>query len=413
MAERNERFDVAIAGGSFVGLAQALALASADADIRVAVIDRTPPEEAGMARSDGRATALSAASRQLFDILGVWDDVADAAQPIVDIDITDSSLDTLVRPRLLHFDTELRPGEAAAWMVENHILRRALIARANAQAGIRFLAPETVTGFANDDGGVTLALAGGSDLSAALLVVADGRKSALRKAAGIKTIGWSYPQIGIVATVAHEKPHDGVAIQHFLPAGPFAILPLTGNRASLVWTEEAARGREIVALDDARFLAELKPRFGTRFGAVSLAGPRGAFPLDLHIARSFIAERVALVGDAAHGVHPLAGQGLNIGLRDVAALTQVLVDARRLGLDAVGWQALRRYEQWRRFDSAFSGLAMDALNRLFSNDNTPLRALRSLGLGLVDRAPALKRFFVHEAAGMTGEVPLLLKGELP
>ena len=298
-------------------------------------------------------------------------------------------------------------------MVENHRLRRSLIACAKAQAGIRFLAPETVTGFATDDGGVTLQLAGGSELSAGLLAVADGRKSALRQAAGIKTVGWSYPQVGIIATVVHEKPHDGLAIQHFLPAGPFAILPLAGNRASLVWTEEAARGREISALDDAGFLAELKPRFGTRFGAVSLAGPRGAFPLDLHIARSFIAERVALVGDAAHGVHPLAGQGLNIGLRDVAALAQVVVDARRLGLDAGGLQALRRYEQWRRFDSAFSGLAMDALNRLFSNDNTPIRAIRSLGLGLVDRTPALKRFFVREAAGMTGEVPMLLKGELP
>lgn len=413
MTANRERFDVAIAGGSFVGLALALALARADAGIRVVVIDRTPPDRAGMAGSDGRATALSAASRQLLDALGVWHDVADDTQPIVDIEITDSSLDTVVRSRLLHFDTELRSGEPAAWMVENHILRAALISRTNAQAGVRFIAPETVSGFATGDGGVTLMLASGSDYSADLLVIADGRKSMLRKKAGIKTVGWSYPQVGIVATVAHAKPHHGLATQHFLPAGPFAMLPLTGNRSSLVWTEEAARGRDIVALDDAGFLAELKPRFGTRLGAVSLAGPRGAFPLDLHLARRFIAERIALVGDAAHGVHPLAGQGLNIGLRDVAALTEVVVEARRIGLDAGAWQALRRYEQWRRFDSAFSGLAMDALNRLFSNDNTPLRAIRSLGLGVVDRAPALKRFFVREAAGLTGEVPVLLKGELP
>lgn len=413
MTENRERFDVAIAGGSFVGLALALALTRADPGMRVVVVDRTPPEQAGMASFDGRATALSAASRQLLEALGVWEQIADKTQPIIDIDITDSSLGTVVRPRLLHFDTELRPGEPAAWMAENHILRSALVARAGACPRLSFLAPETVSGFVTGESGVTVRLASGREVAASLLVVADGRKSALRKAAKIKTVGWSYPQVGIVATVAHDKPHNGVAIQHFLPAGPFAILPLTGNRSSLVWTEEAARGREIVALDDEGFLAELKPRFGMALGAVSLAGPRGAFPLDLHIARSFIAERVALVGDAAHGVHPLAGQGLNIGLRDVAALAEVVVEARRIGLEAGSPQALQRYERWRRFDSAFSGLAMDGLNRLFSNDNAPLRAIRSLGLGLVDRAPALKDFFVREAAGLTGEVPALLKGELP
>lgn len=409
----NSNFDIVIAGGSFAGLSLALALARADKAIRVAVIDRTPPEDAVKAQSDGRATALSAASQKLFAALGVWEAVKDTAQPMVRMEITDSGLKSVIRPNLLHFDSELRPGKPAAFMIENHLLRAALVEQAGKQAGIDFRAPETVMGFETGDGGLDISLGGGGVLKAGLLVAADGRRSALRKQAGIKTTGWSYGQVGIVATIAHAKPHDGLAIQHFLPAGPFAILPLTGNRSSIVWSEEAEFGRAIVGGSDEAFLAEVEARFGVRFGTISLAGPRAAFPLDFHLARGFVAERIALVGDAAHGVHPLAGQGLNIGLRDVAALAEVVVDARRIGLEPGAPQTLQRYERWRRFDSAFSGLAMDGLNRLFSNDNGPVRALRSLGLGLVDRAPRLKQFFVHEAAGMTGEVPLLLRGEIP
>ncbi len=409
----NERYDIAIAGGSFAGLSLALALTSADASMRVAVVDRTPPDDAVKGESDGRATALSAASRQLFEALGVWAAVEMSVQPILEIDITDSGLKSIVRPRLLHFDSELKPGEPAAFMAENHVLRAALIARARQQPGIDFRAPEMVSGYETGDSGVSVRLGSGDELMAGLLVAADGRRSVLRKQAGIKTTGWGYSQVGIVTTIAHEKPHNGLAIQHFLPSGPFAILPLTGNRSSIVWTERETFGRDVVARGDEAFLAEVKPRFGVRFGAISLAGPRAAFPLDLHIARRFVADRLALIGDAAHGVHPLAGQGLNIGLRDVAALAEVVVDARRVGLEAGAPQTLQRYERWRRFDSAFSGFAMDGLNRLFSNDNAPLRALRSLGLGLVDRTPPLKRFFVHEAAGATGEVPALLRGEIP
>jgi 2-octaprenyl-6-methoxyphenol hydroxylase len=244
-----------------------------------------------------------------------------------------------------------------------------------------------------------------------LLVAADGRNSALRKSAGIKTIGWSYRQSGIIATLRLEKPHGGLAIQHFLPSGPFAILPLTGNRVSLVWTQESARARQVVAMDDEDFLIHAKKRIGARFGILEIAGPRAAFPLNMHLARSFVAARVALAGDAAHGVHPLAGQGLNIGLRDVAALTEVMVESSRLGLDLGSAPVLERYQRWRRFDSAFSALAMDRINSLFTNDSAPLRSIRSLGLGLVDRAPALKKFFVREAAGLTGTVPKLLRGE--
>lgn len=412
MAEENKRFDVLIAGGSFVGLTQAIALAQcARGALRVAVVDRTPVEAARARASDGRASALSAASIHLFRSLGVWARVESHAQPITGIDITDSELGSVVRPQLLHFDGGLPGGEPAAFMLENHILREALIDRAGESEGLTFLAPESVQNYQVSSTGVTARLEHAGAVDAALLVAADGRGSAIRKAAGIKTIGWSYPQAGIVATLALEKPHGGRAIQHFLPSGPFAMLPLPDNRVSLVWTEQRARARELVALENADFLAEAKKRIGGRFGDLSLAGPRAVFPLDMHLARRFVADRVALVGDAAHGVHPLAGQGLNIGLRDVAALAEAVVDAARLGLDPGSAPVLERYQRWRRFDSAFSALAMDQINSLFSNHSAPLRAIRSLGLGLVDRAPALKRFFVREAAGLTGAVPKLLRGE--
>lgn len=407
----NESFDVVIGGGGFAGLTLALALARSDLEMRIAVVDRTPPGDSAAMADDGRATALSAASRRLLGAIGIWPRIEHRVQPILDIEVTDSTLANIVRPRLLHFDGELLPGEPAAYMAENRILRAALVERVLTTANIAVLAPDAVESFAADEGGVAVSLSGGDDLRAGLLVASDGRRSALRRHAGIKVTGWDYPQVGLAATIAHELPHHGLAVQHFLPAGPFAILPLTGERSSIVWTEQAANGRRIAGLDDDGFIAEMEPRFGARLGAVSLAGPRGMFPLTLHIARAFTGPRFALIGDAAHGVHPLAGQGLNIGLRDVAALTETIIEARRIGLEPGSPQALARYEKWRRFDSAFSGLAMDALNRLFSNDSAPLRAARSLGLGLVDRAPALKRFFVREAAGMTGEVPKLLKGE--
>lgn len=412
MSPVTQKYDVLIAGGSFVGLTLAIALArSSRGAIKVAVVDRTPLDTARDKGSDGRASALSAASRHLFESLGVWSHVADKAQPITGIDITDSQMQSLVRPALLHFDGELVDGEPAATMLENYVLRDALITRARETEGLTFLAPETVLDYTAHSHGVTAQLEHAGEVHASLLIAADGRRSALRKSAGIKTIGWSYPQAGIVATLGLEKPHGGRAIQHFMPSGPFAILPLQENRVSLVWTEERSRASEIVALPREEFLEQAKKRIGAKFGALSLISPGAAFPLDMHLARSFVADRVAIVGDAAHGVHPLAGQGLNIGLRDVASLAEVLVEASRLGLDLGSASELQKYERWRRFDSAFSALSMDSLNRLFTNDSAPLRAIRSLGLGLVDRAPALKRFFVREAAGLTGTVPKLLKGE--
>jgi 2-octaprenyl-6-methoxyphenol hydroxylase len=404
-----QRFDVAIAGGGFAGRTLALALAKfAPVDFRVALVDAEPAERGR--GNDARALALSAATKNLLSALDLWPELAPKAQVVEAIEITDSPLEVALRPHLLGFDAELKRGGAGAYMVEHGDLSRVLAA-AVAKQTVVALTPDTVTTCKTDGFGAEAMLGSGGTIEAALLVAADGKRSRLREQAGIKCVGWSYPQIGIVTTVAHARPHRGKAVQHFLPSGPFAILPLTGNRSSIVWTEDKAQTEAIMGLDEPRFLDELAKRFGHRLGEIELAGPRQAFPLDMQIARHFVADRLALISDAAHVVHPLAGQGLNIGMRDVAALTETIVDAARLGLDIGAAPQLERYERWRRFDSAFSAAVMDGLNRLFSNDSAPLRALRDLGLGLVDRTPALKRFLALEAAGATGTVPRLSTGE--
>jgi 2-octaprenyl-6-methoxyphenol hydroxylase len=400
------RYDVIIAGGGFVGLTLTLALV-APAVFRVALIDAEPVG----ARGDARASAVSAATRRLLTVLGVWPRLADVTQPITSIEVTDSPLNAALRPYMLGFDREDGTDDAGASMVENRHLAGALHDAVATEAAIEAFAPDSAVDFRVNPFGVTVTLASGAEIEGALLVAADGKRSWLRERAGIKCVGWSYPQIGIVTTVAHAKPHHGRAVQHFLPDGPFAILPLRGNRSSIVWSEDREKGEAIMAADEAGFVMELGRRFGHALGGIALAGPRQSFPLDLQIARSFVGDRLVLIGDAAHAVHPLAGQGLNIGMRDVAALAEILVEGARLGLDAGTPALLERYERWRRFDSAFSAAVMDGLNRLFSNDHAPLRALRDLGLGLVDRAPQLKRLLVREAAGATGEVPRLLKGE--
>ena len=401
--------DVIIAGGGFVGITQALALGlTAPNGFRVTLVDAEPPQTN---RTDARASALSTASKGLLSVLGIWPELAGNVQPITGIEITDSALDAALRPALLGFDDDLRPGESGAYMIENANLQRALISAVTRDTAIEIFAPDNVTGYATTPVGVRAQLGSGGEINAKLLIAADGKRSRLRERARIKCVGWSYPQIGIGTTVAHTEPHGGKAIQHFLPSGSFAILPLRGNRSSIVWTEDKGTGEAIMAADEAAFLGELAKRFGSRLGDITLAGPRQSFPLDFQVARSFVAERLALIGDAAHAVHPLAGQGLNIGFRDVAALTEIVVEGSRLGLDIGAASLLERYERWRRFDSAFSAMVMDGLNRLFSNDNAPLRALRDLGLGVVDNAPWLKRALVREAAGASGTVPRLLRGE--
>ena len=404
-------FDVAIGGGGTVGLALACALADAlGADARIALVDRGTLSAAG--GRDIRASALSAASKRLLATLGVWPAIAEAAQPVTAIDITDSRLSDAIRPILLSYDNTLAAEEPASYIVENERLRQALVAAAAARPAVTLMGCSPIDSFAADAGGVSIRLATAS-LRAPLLVGADGRASRLRDDAGIKILRWSYPQTGIVTTVGHSRPHHGRALQHFLPSGPFAILPLTHNRSCITWTEASAGAQELLALEEAGFRAELARRFDYRLGEIVTVGARAAWPLDMHLARTLVGERFALIGDAARVVHPIAGQGLNLGLRDVAALTEVIADAARLGLDTGAQLVLERYERWRRLDSALSAATYDALNRLFSNDWTLLRTARDFGLAVLDQLPPLKQFLVAEAAGVTGEVPKLLRGERP
>jgi 2-octaprenyl-6-methoxyphenol hydroxylase len=406
---KDGHFDAIVAGGGFVGKTLALGLARFAPDgFRVALVDA---EAANGARIDARASALSAASKGLLSVLGIWPALEANAQAILSIEITDSPLEAEHRFDILGFDNEIEPGKAQAYMIENDDLARALAGAVENEKSIAIIAADSVEDFASGPFKLEAKLASGTTIGAPLLVAADGKRSRLRELAGIKCVSWSYAQIGIVTTVRHAKPHEGRAVQHFLPAGPFAILPLKGNRSSIVWTEDIEAGKAIMALDEGRFTEELARRFGAMLGDIALAGPRQSFPLDFQIARGFVGDRLALAGDAAHAVHPLAGQGLNIGFRDVAALTEIIVDGARLGLDVGSPALLQRYERWRRFDSALSATAMDGLNRLFSNDSAPLRALRDFGFGVVDKAPWLKRVLVQEAAGLGGTVPRLLKGE--
>jgi 2-octaprenyl-6-methoxyphenol hydroxylase len=413
MPSNLERLDVLIAGGGTAGLALACALADAlGSGARIAVADRSALRP-GCATAEPRAFALSAGSKNMLSVLGIWHEIAPHAQPVTTVDITDSSLDDAIRPVLVSYDNTVSGGEPATYIVEEWRLQQALLAAAAGSACVALLGEEPAVGFTVDAHAVSIGLAGGTPrtLRARLLVAADGRASRLREAAGIQVVRWSYPQVGIVATVRHAKPHGGRAVQHFLPSGPFAILPLVGNRACITWTEEAGTAKALLALDDAGFQAEVARRFDYRLGAVELEGRRASWPLDMHLARALVGDRFALIGDAAHGVHPIAGQGLNLGLRDAAALAEVVADAARLGLDLGSGGALERYQRWRRLDAAVSAATFDTLNRLFSNDWTLLRTARDFGLGLVERMPALKQFFVAEAAGLTGEVPKLLRGE--
>jgi 2-octaprenyl-6-methoxyphenol hydroxylase len=398
---------IVIGGGAFAGLALALALRQGlGTEVPIVVAD---PALGVRPSRDPRATAIVAACRRLFETIGVWKDVADAVQPILDMVITDSKLDDATRPVFLTFAGHVEPGEPFAHMVENRHLIDALTKHAEAE-GID-LRPTAVTSYDSRADGIGVTLADGSLIEASLLVAADGARSKLRERAGIPTHGWDYDQAGIVVTVGHERDHHGRAEEHFLPAGPFAVLPLKGPRSSLVWTEKRVEAARIVALSEDEFHGELEKRFGLQLGEIKALDKPRAFPLSYFVARSFIGERLALVGDAAHVIHPIAGQGLNMGLKDVAALAEVVVDAARLGIDVGQADVLDRYQRWRRFDTMAMGLATNSLNFLFSNKSTLLRTVRDIGLGLVDRAPPLKELFIRQAAGLSGEVPRLLKGE--
>jgi 2-octaprenyl-6-methoxyphenol hydroxylase len=410
--------DVIIGGGGMVGLSLAIALAKGGLDVVVA--DPVAQSTATGAKFDGRVCALSFASVRMFQALGVWDHLANLVQPITDILVTDAKLGAEPSPFSLHFDAAEAPTDALGHIVENRHTRTALFAVASTLSNLRLIAPAALTDLAYQGAGIVATLANGETFKASLAIAADGRESPMRELMGLQIISWSYAQWGIVGTVAHEKPHNGVAYEHFLPAGPFAILPMTPavsddrrtiNRSSLVWTERDALGPAMTKLDDKAFDAEIARRFGQHLGATKAAGPRWSYPLNFHLARGYVTPRFALAGDSAHGIHPIAGQGFNLGLKDAAALSEIVLDAARLGLDIGNLDTLKKYERWRRFDSLIMSFAMDGLNRLFSNDSPPLRVLRDVGIGLVDAVGPARRFFMRHAGGDVGKLPRLMKGE--
>jgi 2-octaprenyl-6-methoxyphenol hydroxylase len=418
LAMTHDRFDIAIVGASFAGLALALALSrSLGPELRLAVADRTDLCQAKPSDADDpRAVAVSASSRHLLQALGLWAALAPEAEPVTRIEITDSDLDAGIRPVLLAWDNTFggTAGEPAAHIVPLPVLAVALRRAVQAEPEIVLLSGLEAKELASGEFFSRIEAANGAAVTARLIVAADGQRSAVRQAAGIKVVGWPYDQTAIATAVEHPaRDHGGIAVQHFLPAGPFAMLPLPGRRTSITWTEAAAEARRIMALDDAQFLDEVDRRFGGKLGPLRLAGGRRAWPLSMQLARSYVGPRLALIGDAAHGVHPIAGQGLNLALRDVAALTEVVADAMRAGLDPGDGIALDRYQCWRRFDAMAATAAFDAINRLFSREARLLRSAREVGLQVVDRLPALKRGLVGEAAGLTGDLPKLLRGELP
>ncbi|MDB5554425.1 MAG: 2-octaprenyl-6-methoxyphenyl hydroxylase [Rhizobium sp.] len=401
--------DILVAGGGYVGLSVAVSIKKAAPHLNVMVADGAPE---GAWQRDGRASAIAAAASRMLTALGLWDEMLPHAQPINKMIITDSRTSDPVRPVFLTFDGEVGKDEPFAHMIPNPAMIGPLL-KAASELGVEMKFSTSVETFSAGPVSVSAKLSTGETVEARLLVACDGAKSRLRDIAGIKTVHWDYGQSGIVTTVEHERPHDGVAEEHFLPAGPFAILPLPGNRSSLVWTERTADADKLVAADDLVFEEELERRFGHKLGPIRAVGGRRAFPLGLTLARAFVANRIALAGDSAHGIHPISGQGLNLGFKDVAALAETIVDADRLGLDIGALNVLERYQSWRRFDTFRMGVTTDVLNRLFSNDITPIRIARDFGLGVVDRMPRLKNFFIKQASIATGADPKLLGGEMP
>jgi 2-octaprenyl-6-methoxyphenol hydroxylase len=408
-------FDVVVIGGGLVGLTLARALGSAG--LAIAVVDREPPARAADDAFDGRASAIAWGSAQALTGLGLWEHLAPHAEAIRDIRVSDGA--SLLFLHYDHRDAGLAASGQPAplgFIIENRFIRRALYAAIAGTNTVELMAPAEVAVLDRGAAHVEAALTDGRRIRASLAVACDGRESPLRAAAGIETVRWRYDQTGIVAAIGHTRPHHGIAHERFLSAGPFAVLPLPDSpagehRSSIVWTERAALAPLMLALPDDQFAAEIARRFGDGLGEIRVTGPRWSYPLGLVHAKRYAAQRLVLAGDAAHAIHPIAGQGLNLGLRDVAALAECIVDAARLGLDIGLGDALARYERWRRFDNLLLAATTDGLNRLFSNNVPPVRLLRDVGLGLVNRVPAVKRLFMRHAMGMLGDLPRLVRGE--
>ena len=408
LSRMEKHADIVIVGGGLNG--PALGVALARSGLRVVVVDARPAGARAEAGFDGRAYALAVASKRLLEVTGVWAGLGGHVQPILQIKASDGVAGQGPAPFFLTFDhAEMEEGPMG-FMVEDRYLYAAFLA-AMQESGVTLVSGETVVSQVVSGAGVEVELASGRIVRGSVLVGCDGRASGVASRAGIGRTGWGYGQTALVTAIAHEKDHQGIAQQFFMPSGPLAILPLVGGyHSSIVWSETEAQAAAIQALGDAEYLEALRPRFGDFLGEISLAGERFTYPLSLTLANSFVAPRVALVGDAAHGVHPIAGQGLNLGLRDVGALAQVLIEAVRRGEDIGAADVLERYQRWRRFDSTALALEMDGVNRLFSNDNPVLRMGRDLGMGLVNAVPGLRRGFMRQAAGLSGEVPKLLRG---
>lgn len=414
-------FDLAIVGAGLNG--SLLALAAGDTGLSTVLIDRVPLTTLTQPGFDGRTTAVAFTSQRLFAALGLWDEIAPEAEPIHDIRISDAGHDGRASPLFLHFDHReaAEDAESAApmgWIVENRFLRAALLRRLAGCPRVELVSPDEVVASERGPDRAGLTLKSGRRLATRLIASAEGRFGSMREDAGIGARSWSYEQIAIVLVAHHAEPHRGVAQEKFLPGGPFAILPMTDgpageHRASIVWTERSDLARRLLELDEPRFQAEFARRFGDHLGPVAAVGPRWSYPLRLVHAERYIDTRLVLVGDAAHGIHPIAGQGYNLGVRDIAALVEVLIDAKRLGLDVGGADTLERYAQWRRADNLTMVAATDLLNRLFSNDIPPLRLVRDAGLAAVNRVPALRKFFVRHAMGLVGDLPRLIRGERP
>lgn len=400
--------DIVIVGGGLSGPTLALALAANG--VKVTVVDAQKPQTRKAEGFDGRSYALALTSVRLLEGIGLWETVAQHAQPMLEIKVTDGRAGEGPSPFFMHFDhAEIEEGPMGH-MIEDRYLRRALMDAVDAAERVQLLDGERVVAQAADSTGITLTLATGKQLRARLCIGADGRASGTATRANIKRTGWAYGQTALVCAVNHALPHHGIAHQFFMPAGPLAILPLTDNRSSIVWSETDANAARIHALSEEEYLDVLRPRFGDFLGDISLAGRRYTYPLSLSLTHDMVAERVALVGDSAHGVHPIAGQGLNAGFRDIAALCEVIVHAQRRGEDFGAGVALARYQEWRRFDNVSLALATDSFNRLFSNDNAFVRIARDIGMGIISALPGVRRTFIREAAGLNGELPKLMRG---
>ncbi|KEC55938.1 UbiH/UbiF/VisC/COQ6 family ubiquinone biosynthesis hydroxylase [Bartonella koehlerae C-29] len=399
--------DLLIAGGAAVGLTLAIALKQAAPELKIKIVDAAPQEVIPV--SNIRALALAAASIRMLKQLQCWEHIAPNAQPIHSMIITDAYTNDPVKPTLLTFEGDITPNEPFAAMVEHKELLSALKKRTK-DLDIPFIANTLIVDFHQEDQHATVTLSNKEIWRTKLLIAADGAHSKLREKAGLKKFSHPYTQTAIICTVEHEKPHNGQAIQHFLPAGPFALLPLKGNRSAIVWNEDHKTAQYYLKADALIFETEIEKRIGYQYGKLSWNGERQAFPLNLSLTRQCIKPRFALIGDAAHTIHPIAGQGLNLGLRDSAALAEVIIETARLGLDIGSLTALERYQSWRRFEVVRIALSNDCLNKLFSNDNFLLRMLRDVGLGIVNQTPKVKKYFIQEAAGLTPHAPRLLHG---